>query len=192
MQSVSGVVNEEWRPVVGFEGVYEVSDQGRVRRIKGGKGVAEVGKVMTPWGGRGDYPILILSKGGGSPRKTVPVHRLVAEAFLGPRPTPEHQVNHINADRADPRLVNLEYVTRRGNMQHAVRLGTIARGSRQGSARLREEDIPRIRALFGLVPDKQIAAWFGVGEMTISNIKLKGGWSHVKCNLCCPEHCPAA
>ena len=181
---------EGWRPVTGYESFYHVSSLGRVKRVAGGRGVKEVGNILKPWLNREGYCVVMMSDGGRrSTRKTPTVHSLVALTFLGPRPTPDHQINHVNADRADNRLTNLEYVTRKGNMEHAVRLQRVAVGSRQGSARLREEDIPRIRALLGLVPDKQIAGWFGVTEMTISRIKHDKGWKHVACTGCCPAHC---
>ena len=87
---------EEWKAVPGFE-VYEVSDQGRVRRN---------GRTLSPWIGSHGYPSIGFSIGGKV--TTFTVHSIVALAFLGPRPM-DMEVRHLNGDRSDPRLVNLSY-----------------------------------------------------------------------------------
>lgn len=104
-----------WRPVVGFEKFYEVSDDGQVRRIGRAKGT-RVGKVLAPTDRGIGYYSVRLSRRDAS--KTVYIHHLVAAAFLGPRP-PDHEINHIDYDRKNNAASNLEYVTRSGNTQHA-------------------------------------------------------------------------
>lgn len=99
---------ELWRPVVGYEGWYEVSDQGRVRRV--------FSPLKPQCGGTAGYPSVILSVRGAVRR--LMVHRLVAEAFLGPCP-PGHQVNHKDTNRRNARLDNLEYSTPSNNLRHA-------------------------------------------------------------------------
>lgn len=61
---------------------------------------------------------------------TVGVHRLIAEAFIGPPPTTQHEVNHKNGVRCDNRVENLEWVTRRENARHAIEV--LGRESRKG------------------------------------------------------------
>jgi len=110
---------EIWRTF--DDGTYEVSDLGRVRRavaVRGGR----VGHVLTPrFGGwRGQYLVVHLR----TSRRVGPavVHRLVAEAFIGP--TSEGQeVNHCNGIKTDNRAANLEYVTSSGNQAHAYAMG---------------------------------------------------------------------
>jgi len=106
---------ERWLPVVGWP-AYEVSDRGRVRRVTPGRGTY-VGHILTPqpigrpWA---KYPAVHLSGGSRVARRYFTVHALVARAFLG-EPPPGYEVDHINRDKSDARLVNLEYVTRGEN-----------------------------------------------------------------------------
>lgn len=100
----------EWRPVPGYEATYEVSDDGQVRsrprrRTRGGLLKSRIGK-------RG-YPVLNLVQDGK--QRTHEVHRLIAAAFLGPRPA-NMEVRHLNGDPLDCRLSNLAYGTRSENI----------------------------------------------------------------------------
>lgn len=105
---------EEWRPVVGFEGFYSVSSYGRLRRDAPGIHTY-AGKILQPrLDGRG-YLATYLSAAGK--RSYLRVHRLVARAFLGPANGLE--VNHIDLDKQNNRLINLEYVTQAENKRHA-------------------------------------------------------------------------
>lgn len=99
---------EEWRPVVDWEERYEVSNLGRVRRLA-------TGRIMRFARHVAGYSNVGLSPGVN----TRTVHRLVGEAFLGPRPS-GHQINHKNGDKTDNRLENLEYVTPSENVRHSL------------------------------------------------------------------------
>lgn len=103
------VMTEQWRSVVGWEGLYEVSDAGRVRRV--GKAA-----VLTP-ALRNRYPRVTLSRGNAPSYCTV--HVLVAEAFLGPRPE-GLEVRHLNGHRDDARASNLAWGTRAENVADAA------------------------------------------------------------------------
>lgn len=111
---------ERWLSVAGHEGVYEVSDMGRVRSLDRvlvtSHGVSRrlKGKMLSPTGG--EY----LSVGLGS--HPIRVHKLVAEAFLGPRPAGQ-EVRHLNGNHHDCRLVNLSYGTRAEQRQDDLRNG---------------------------------------------------------------------
>lgn len=104
---------EEWRPVVGYNGVYEVSSAGRFRRA-GGEIVPVRNKDL-------DYSsvTLVISMR----RRTHLVHHLVAEAFIGPRPL-GYDTRHLNDVKHDNRAANLAYGTRSENQLDAVRNGT--------------------------------------------------------------------
>lgn len=112
---------ERWAPVQGWQGVYAVSTLGNIRRLKGGKG-ARLGQILRPWisgatATRTGYPAVDL---GG---RRYYVHALVAEAFLPPRPTPKHEINHIDGDKQNRAASNLEWCTRRENILHAFANG---------------------------------------------------------------------
>lgn len=114
-----------WRPVVGWEGFYEVSDAGRVRSMPRPR-VVVARPVKSTVDGNG-YPKVDLHRPGR--RSNMRVHVLVAAAFIGPRPDGQH-VRHLNGDPADPRAVNLAYGTRSDNMLDAVRHGTHAKAAK--------------------------------------------------------------
>jgi NUMOD4 motif/HNH endonuclease len=112
--------SEQWRDVPGFEGVYQVSDQGRVRSLDrisvrvGHNGKQQQhrlrGRILRP----SRIPSGHVQVMGNVGSKKV--HSLVALAFIGPRP-PDKEVRHLNGIPVDNRLENLEYATRSRNVQ---------------------------------------------------------------------------
>lgn len=108
---------EEWRVVVSHPD-YEVSNPGRVRRRTPGRCTAP-GKIIKPLR-TGAYLGVCLVSGGKGERRYI--HRLVAAAFIGACPD-RHEVNHKDGDKLNPAAVNLEYVTRSGNVRHALDIG---------------------------------------------------------------------
>jgi hypothetical protein len=108
-------MNEIWKDVVGFEGFYKVSNFGEVRRIKKG-GSIDKSKPLFQSTTHHGYKRTVLQKNGNI--KNFFIQRIVAEAFIGPRPE-NFEVNHINYIRHDNRLENLEYVTKSRNKKHA-------------------------------------------------------------------------
>lgn len=118
------IPGERWLPVVGYEGIYEVSDLGRVRSVdrvtvcKDGRTNFYRGKILSARARQNRYPTVNLSR-NGSPTPQM-VHRLVAIAFLGKR---EGDVRHKNDNKQDCRLSNLEWGTRSQNSLDAVRNG---------------------------------------------------------------------
>jgi len=121
------VMRERWRAIVGFEGLYEVSDRGRVRSLDreypqlSRWGTIYIkkqkGKILRPGVASNGYWTVALGRG-----KTRTVHSLVAEAFIGPRPN-GCEVRHKNDIRTDSRLCNLEYGTRTDNIYDSIRNG---------------------------------------------------------------------
>lgn len=114
--------NEEWKDVVGFEGVYSVSNLGRIRRDRGGSGIV-TGRIFRNVYDTNGYPIVSLQYiPNNKPRKTYTIHRLVAAAFFGPVPK-GLQCNHKDGNKANNRVSNLEYITPRENTLHAIKNG---------------------------------------------------------------------
>lgn len=108
---------EEWRPVLGFPG-YCVSNFGRVRSER---------RVFSPSRDTQGYRFVRLRLDGKSFARSV--HALVCSAFVGPRPR-DFDINHMDADRENNRLTNLEYCSRRDNVFHglAIRAGAASPG----------------------------------------------------------------
>lgn len=119
-------MSEAWRPVRGYEGLYEVSDQGRVRSLDRIVGAARGGtkrmksRVLQPRPLKRGYQRVSLSR-DGRPRD-VYIHRLVAEAFLGECP-PGSEVCHRNGDPGDNRVLNLRWGSHGSNVQDTVTHG---------------------------------------------------------------------
>ena len=119
---------EEWRPIEGYEGLYEVSNTGRVRSLDmyvKGKGYRlHKGKVLSPAKNKNGYLKVNLHCNGK--RKTITVHRLVAEAFI-PNSDNLTQVNHRDEDKTNNNVENLEWCDVKYNLSY-------------GTARIRERD----------------------------------------------------
>lgn len=115
---------------------------------------------------------------------TVLVHRLVASAFLGPCPEGK-EVNHIDGDKLNNKISNLEYVSHSENMKHAIKTGLykpgVNRGSEHGMSVLAIADVKKIKRLLKQGKSKKwIAELFEVSRSTISHIKAGRTWTHVE------------
>jgi hypothetical protein len=167
-------VNEIWKPVVGYSGIYSVSNLGNVRREVGFG--CPVQRILHPSIIGVGYPAVSLSSAKTSkPAKTKSVHRLVAAAFIGPCPD-GLQVNHKNGKKPDNRPENLEYVTPRENTRHGFRngLSRVKRGAESPGAKLTAFQVDWMRRIYrhGELTQEELAAPFGVSERTV--------WRHVK------------
>lgn len=108
---------EIWKPVVGFEGLYEVSNFGRVRSLKRN---TTSGKIMTNEVNHKGYCRVTLTK--NNKWKHFSVHRLVAEAFIQ-NPQNKSQINHIDGNKSNNSVENLEWCTASENQIHARLMG---------------------------------------------------------------------
>ena len=166
-------MNVEWKE---SNPDYIVSSDGKVMSRKWGK----LREVKPCKAGNGYAAVLIYIAGI---RRLHTVHTLVAEAFLGPRPTPKHQVNHRNGIKFDNRDHNLEWVTPSENSQHRYDvLGHVGpRGGKAGSARFTEVNVREIRSRLarGESP-KSIASFFGMSRNSIYDIAEHRTWAWLK------------
>jgi excisionase family DNA binding protein len=167
----------EWRPVSGYEGLYEVSSDGWVRRAADGQGTPGAGYVLTPWI-RSRYPCVSLYRAGRRCKRSV--HLLVAAAFLGPCP-PGLQCNHKDGDTANSRAANLEYVTPAENGRHAVRLGL--RGKARPPVQVRRPVQPArprptppapVRRIDDSLTEQEVAAYLQVHVQTVRRWRRAG------------------
>jgi len=209
--SSSSPAPEEWRAIAGYEGLYEVSDLGRVRSLRS-RGNGTFGAwdrlrpeplVRRPKRNRRGYVVVAIGDG------TRPVHQLVLEAFVGPRPF-GYVTGHLNGQPADNRLVNLAWITSSENQQHRFLHGTmatgdesfprqhperyprgdrsfarlhperLARGERGGNAKLTVAQVLAIRAASADgEPQRAIATRYEVSQATINHIVTRRKWAHV-------------
>lgn len=107
--SLENLPGEEWRNVVGYEGIYQVSSLGRVKAI-----IKK--RIMAQHDNGKGYLTVNLSIRGKAKKKYI--HRLVTEAFI-PNPNDKPEVNHLNLKKNDNNIQNLEWNTKKENMNHA-------------------------------------------------------------------------
>jgi len=175
-------MTEEWRPVVGWEGLYEVSDLGRVRSLD------RVVQTRNRWGiierrfkGRvlsdntsGAYLTVALCKNGQA--RTHLIHTLVAEAFIGRRPQSQ-EVCHGPKGQRDNSVGNLRYGTHSENLKDRDKDGTTPRGESHPNAKMTANKVKTIRESSDT--QRVLAKRFGISQAQISTIVRCENWSHV-------------
>lgn len=176
---------EEWRPIVGWEGLFEVSSFGRVRSLP--REVRQLSKYGKPCIRRlkgqiratplcpNGYPYVSLGHEGR--KEFRPVHSFVAEAFLGPRP-PGMQVRHGDNNRANPRLGNLSYGTPADNCADKQRHGTQLQGIDHPWSKVTDDDVRSIRKDSRTYAE--IAADYPISWSAVAQIKLGHNWKHIQ------------
>ena len=114
---------EIWKDITGYEGLYQVSNMGRVKSLER-TFINKIGReryvkecILKPVINRDGYLLVTLCAGGK--RKNLMVHRLVCEAFYD-NPDNKPQVNHVNEDKTDNRVENLEWATAEENLNHGT------------------------------------------------------------------------
>lgn len=114
--------NEIWKPVRGYEGMYEVSDLGNVRsldHIVEFLDYGKKGKILKKTINACGYEVVSLTDFLNKKQRQWKVHRLVAEAFI-PNPLNKPQIDHINAIRDDNRVENLRWCSCKENMNNPI------------------------------------------------------------------------
>lgn len=153
---------------------YAVSDHGRVRRERPGR-LTEAGRIIKPAVTAKGYLRVSLN------RRCYFVQRLVAQAFLSPRPSSLHTVAHEDGVPTNNVWTNLAWKTPGENNWDRVRHGTMPRGEKHGMAKLGVDDVLQIRALsrLGCFSYRDIADRYGVRDITISSIARRKSWRHI-------------
>jgi hypothetical protein len=161
---------ETWKPVSGYDGLYEVSNLGRVRSYQNfGWGRKENPKLISLYTSKRGYVQACLCRNNKSIQKDV--HRLVAEAFLT-EPASGMQIDHINGIKSDNRLSNLEWVTPQENSLRAVAIGLKPSGENHGSSKLTQNEVDEIRQLYatGKYSHRQLGEMFGISHGNVGKI----------------------
>lgn len=155
---------EEWRPVVGYEAFYEVSNLGRVRRTTNRH-------ILSP-GLSAGYPVVALSV-NGKPRMHR-VHVLVAEAFI----PLQVEVNHLDLDRTHCCVQNLEWTTKSENRKHQY-LRKVPKVTRDGKVYLTPDEVRKVRELSKTMRQYEVARALGISPNKVSRIVNGLNWAHV-------------
>lgn len=173
---------EFWAPAAGFEGLYEVSTLGRVKSLprvvwrSDGRTHSVKGGILQPATRKcGGYQHVVLRKDGTHHTRTL--HRLVLEAFIGPRPI-GYECCHCNGNPQDNRLVNLRWDTPKSNGQDRKMHGTSNKGFSNPRSYLAPETIISIRATAG--SDRVVADAYGVSPETVRRVRKGLRWADVK------------
>lgn len=163
---------EQWKPVVVFDGPYEVSNMGRARNIS-------TGRILKQSNRGGGYPSVGLYLDGN--RTHFKISHLVADAFLPAKTLTDTVVRHLNDDKSDNRACNLARGTHHDNHMDAVRNGKTLKGGMNPKAKLTEDDVREIRRLHatGKFLLRELALQFSVIFQTISLIVLRKTWKDV-------------
>lgn len=169
---------EIWKDIQGYEGLYQISSFGRVKRLErenkfGNKTRVLKEMIMTPVKNRHGYMGLNIAI--DKKMKAHSIHRLVATHFIKNIDNlPE--VNHIDGDKNNNVASNLEWCTRKENMSHAISAGLINhKGDNSPIAKLTNEDVKRIRQVYNSETRtyEDLAEEYGVGGSTIGRIIRK-------------------
>lgn len=155
---------EIWKDIKGYDGKYQVSNCGRVRRLR--KTVPP--RILKLQPSHNGYLQATLFR-DGKPKHLL-VHRLVAQAFIG-NPEGKSCVNHINGIKTDNRADNLEWVTHAENTQHALTTGLMTQGEERYNAKLTNEQARYIRNNPDNLSGVELAAVLGTDKTVISAIQ---------------------
>lgn len=172
------IVPETWRPVVGKEDRFAVSDLGRVKALPWemrhwcGKAIPQQEKIIKQSKHSGGYAVVGLRDG-----KKHFVHKLVMAAFVG-EPKAGQDVNHIDGDKQNNQIKNLEYCDRLHNVRHAIATGLQDNsGEHNGMAKLTQSNVDEIRRMLTAGERrKAIAKRFGVTTGAIDGIASGRRW----------------
>jgi len=172
-------MNEIWKTIPGFS-TYQVSNTGKIRSLNYKK--SKKIKELKPAIDGGYYKTMILSD--NKIYATIRIHRLIALTFLGES---HLEVNHIDGNKLNNNVDNLEYCSHSYNVKHACKLGLekAMKGSDNPKAKLTNEQVLEIRAYaleHGYLKNrKELSKKYNVGEGTLKDIvkKRRGVWSHI-------------
>ena len=165
---------EEWRAVVGYEGNYEVSSIGRLKTLCDRNGSVRMLSLCVSIRG---YQVVNLVK--NKQRKQIGIHRIVAEAFVGPKPD-GYFVMHIDGNPLNNVATNIRYGTPQENTNDRKIHGRDTIGERHGHSKLTESNVSDIASrLRAGELHRDIATAYGVTAGCISGIATGRTWAHV-------------
>jgi hypothetical protein len=179
---------EEWRPIAGTK-KYEVSNMGRVKsvsryvpnNINGGCRLVKQRRLAQKTKPNGYKEVALYLQPQVATMRYV--HRLVAEAFIGPIPE-GMAVNHLDGDKTNNKVSNLEIITASANSKHAVDMGLYAppayKGSKHPRSKIDESRVLEIRAEYAKNNSiNRLVESTGLPKGTVAKICYRQTWTHI-------------
>ena len=170
--NADSLLHEIWKSIPSTDNVYWASTFGRIKSFRR----YVDGQLLNPVIGSHGYPVVNIANGSRVNQTTVPIHKLVAEAFFGLCPD-NLIVNHKDSDKTNACPENLEYITQAENLAYAARNGRMQRGELRWNARLTPDLVRYIRCARKTKP--VLAVELNIGLRTIYDVLQGRTWKHV-------------
>lgn len=181
--------SEIWKPVKNYEGIYEISNLGRVKSLPREKYCGHVNsapqltkeRILKVKKDRLGYSRVKLSKNGISNLKYI--HRIIAEAFID-NPKNKGEVNHIDGNKDNNKTSNLEWCSRSENVKHAfeLKLHKTLKGELNNKSKLNKKDVNSIRRIYkeSNITQTELAKKYNVTSANIHSIVNFKTWKDVE------------
>ncbi|WP_052253431.1 NUMOD4 domain-containing protein [Staphylococcus shinii] len=177
--------NETWKDIEGYEDLYTISDHGQIKRKSRELLIDGVTrrldeKVLKNFKGTLGYMHVNLYKNGKP--KQFKIHRLMMTAFVD-KPIDKNIINHIDGDKSNNLLKNLEWCSHKENSIHAYNTGLAkgGKGEENSQSRLTEKDVLNIRELYatGTFTQKELGLKFNISREQARDIINYKRWKHI-------------
>ena len=166
---------EIWMPISKYEGLYQVSNLGRIKSLYSRTNNLKKGNIIKQRKNINGYLTVGLTK--NNKQKTLRVHRLVAKEFCS-NPKNKPCVNHIDGKKENNNYLNLEWVTYSENHKHAYKNNLMNRkGEFHNNSKLTNEDVIYIRK--SKKTSKEISKIFDINQNYVTEIKRRKRWKHL-------------
>lgn len=185
MNVVAIMATEEiWKPIVGFEGLYEISSFGNIKSLQrltyysDGRVFNQPEIIKSVRKQKDGYVMVTLSK--ETKKFNIRVHNLVADHFI-PKEEGRNCINHKDGNKSNNSISNLERCTYKENSLHAVKTGLIKQGKESPHSKLKESDILEIRKIYVENNEtmERIGSRFGISFQNVSQIINRKTWKNV-------------
>lgn len=165
-------MSEAFTDIPGYSGVYKVSELGNVKNVKTGRVLKK--RVCKKNG----YQMVALCVNGVRDMRTI--HSIVAEAFIS-KPLRRYCVNHIDGNKLNNSLYNLEWVSYSENTKHALanNLRTPPKGEKHFFSKLTNSNVLNIRKLYKKYGSLVLSHKYNVSQETITSIVRRQTWKHI-------------
>jgi len=175
---------EIWKNIEGYEGLYQISNLGRVKSLERYLGHNHGGLklkkelILKNWLSSTGYYIISLSKNNFS--KKFFIHRLLCENFIK-NPERKREVNHRNGIKTDNTLKNLEWVTSSENTIHSYKTGLqiSIKGEKCKLSKLTKEQVLEIRNNYEKLSASKVAKIYNMSKSAIIQIRNRTTWKHI-------------